>query len=238
MRHAQCGHVWSRGLLRVERSLQPPRRRMPPPRSAATSGTAPATFGQLRGPEPATRTRSLRHRRREPCLPVCACGTVGPFLPGRNEDGQLGDELVPRTVPVRCPPPRRRGGRRHGRAPHLRRAQRRHGGVLGRRRHRSAGRRRRRRSAGAAPVAGVSGATGVVAGAGFSCALLADRTAVCWGDDSDGGIGDGGPSTIPRPPTPIPGLGRAGAGGPWQHACALLTDNGRLLGEQHQRPAR
>jgi alpha-tubulin suppressor-like RCC1 family protein len=78
-----------------------------------------------------------------------------------------------------------------------------------------------------APVAvpGVSGATAVIAGAGFSCALLADRTAVCWGDDSDGELGDGAPSPTPRAPTPVAGLaGVRALAAHWQHACALLTD--------------
>jgi alpha-tubulin suppressor-like RCC1 family protein len=78
-----------------------------------------------------------------------------------------------------------------------------------------------------APVAvpGISNATAVVAGAGFSCALLADRSVVCWGDDSDGEIGDGAPATTPRGPTPVAGLTNVRAlAAHWQHACALLTD--------------
>jgi alpha-tubulin suppressor-like RCC1 family protein len=78
-----------------------------------------------------------------------------------------------------------------------------------------------------APVAvpGISGAKAVVAGAGFSCALLADRTALCWGDDSDGELGDGAPSATPRGPTPVAGLVNVRAlAAHWQHACALLTD--------------
>jgi alpha-tubulin suppressor-like RCC1 family protein len=78
-----------------------------------------------------------------------------------------------------------------------------------------------------APVAvpGITGATAVVAGAGFSCALLGDRTAVCWGDDSGGALGDGVPSPTPRGPTPVAGLAGARAlAAHWQHACAVLTD--------------
>ena len=74
-------------------------------------------------------------------------------------------------------------------------------------------------------VPGVAGATAVVAGAGFSCALLVDRSAVCWGDDSDGEIGDGAPGTTPRGPTPVMGLASARSlSAHWQHACAVLTD--------------
>ena len=74
-------------------------------------------------------------------------------------------------------------------------------------------------------VPGVAGATAVVAGSGFSCALLADRSAVCWGDDSDGEIGDGAPSTTPRAPTPVMGLGGARSlSAHWQHTCAIVSD--------------
>ena len=75
------------------------------------------------------------------------------------------------------------------------------------------------------PVPGVAGATAVVAGSGFSCALLADRSAVCWGDDRDGEIGDGAPGATPRAPTPVLGLaGARSLSAHWQHACAVLVD--------------
>jgi alpha-tubulin suppressor-like RCC1 family protein len=83
------------------------------------------------------------------------------------------------------------------------------------------------------PVSGVTGATGVFAGRGFTCALLGGGTVDCWGENSAGELGDGtstGPETCDSEPcstTPGAVSGLSGVvtlatfgGG----CCALLKD--------------
>ena len=78
--------------------------------------------------------------------------------------------------------------------------------------------RRTRLSAGQVPA---MNATALAAGKDFSCAVDADtRTVRCWGDDSNGQLGDGvaGPR---RGPTAVAGLADVQAvAAAWQHACA------------------
>ena len=72
------------------------------------------------------------------------------------------------------------------------------------------------------PVAHIS------AGDGFTCAVLVDGTAECWGLNDSGQLGDGTAGSPRFDHKPVTGLtnvasiatGHAGAG----HACALLTD--------------
>lgn len=73
-----------------------------------------------------------------------------------------------------------------------------------------------------APVPGLSGATAIAVGPRHRCALVADGTARCWGNNAAGELGDG---TREGRPTPAPVLGvegavqiAAGAG----HTCARL----------------
>ena len=64
----------------------------------------------------------------------------------------------------------------------------------------------------------------IVAGSAHSCALLADRTVVCWGDNAYGQLGDG-TTTDRRYATRVPGLAnvtRLAAGA--THTCALLSN--------------
>jgi hypothetical protein len=87
--------------------------------------------------------------------------------------------------------------------------------------------------AGAAPspsplpaVIGLGPVAAVTAGRGFTCALLADTTARCWGDNQNGELGTGtttayaGPAMVKG----LSGIKRLVAGG--QHACAILTGGG------------
>ncbi|MCC5950510.1 MAG: hypothetical protein JJU45_00290 [Acidimicrobiia bacterium] len=73
------------------------------------------------------------------------------------------------------------------------------------------------------PVAGLAGVTAVAAGANHTCALLADATVSCWGDDAAGQTGSGTPGGTTEQPAVVAGLSgvvaiAAGA----NHTCALL----------------
>jgi alpha-tubulin suppressor-like RCC1 family protein len=75
-------------------------------------------------------------------------------------------------------------------------------------------------------VSGVSNATKVVVGAGFSCALINSGTIKCWGSNDSGKLGTGAPTSLT---TPIPGFvsGITSAKdvyAGYNHACAVLTD--------------
>ena len=79
------------------------------------------------------------------------------------------------------------------------------------------------------PVAipGLHDVTALASGGNYSCALLADTTAVCWGSDYYGQLGNGTTSLVPNPtPIPVPGLSgitaisASGSG----HTCAVLSD--------------
>ena len=79
-------------------------------------------------------------------------------------------------------------------------------------------------------VAGLPPAIGVVAGDSFTCALLRDGTARCWGANSSGELGGGDidslPHNVPSPVAdasgPLTGLTALVAGG--RHACALAAE--------------
>jgi alpha-tubulin suppressor-like RCC1 family protein len=75
-------------------------------------------------------------------------------------------------------------------------------------------------------VANLSGAVAIACGGMYSCALLADGTVSCWGDESWGELGNGTIKTDTSPyPTPVPGLGNvttlAAHGDPAGEADAL-----------------
>jgi alpha-tubulin suppressor-like RCC1 family protein len=69
----------------------------------------------------------------------------------------------------------------------------------------------------------------LTAGSQFTCAVLSDGTARCWGVNTVGQLALGtagpGPTTTPQPTLAFPGLGVISAGG--NHACAL-TSGGSL----------
>jgi alpha-tubulin suppressor-like RCC1 family protein len=78
-----------------------------------------------------------------------------------------------------------------------------------------------------APITGV---TAIAAGAAHTCALRADKTIVCWGDDSAGQLGRGGalPGADANPvpaPVGLTSIAAIAAGG--RHSCAAL-DNGAV----------
>lgn len=78
------------------------------------------------------------------------------------------------------------------------------------------------------PVSGVANATQISAGAGYTCALLNGGRVDCWGNNSDGQLGNGGSanSNVPVAVTGIRNAIQITAGG--LHACALLS-NGHAL---------
>ena len=53
-------------------------------------------------------------------------------------------------------------------------------------------------------VAGISTATAVAAGDSYTCALISDTSAACWGRNDFGQLGDG---TTHSRPTPVPVVG-------------------------------
>jgi alpha-tubulin suppressor-like RCC1 family protein len=76
-------------------------------------------------------------------------------------------------------------------------------------------------------VVGVTNATRVLASWGFACALLADGSVSCWGQNDFGQLGNGSTSAIPATsPTPVAGLARATSlsRGTAAHACAVIDD--------------
>jgi alpha-tubulin suppressor-like RCC1 family protein len=76
---------------------------------------------------------------------------------------------------------------------------------------------------GPAAVVGLSDVVRVAAGSDFSCALRKGGDVVCWGEDRDGQLGDGGSEAQARPVAvqigPVADLSLGAA-----HACAALRD--------------
>ena len=74
-------------------------------------------------------------------------------------------------------------------------------------------------------VVGITGAVAVTAGWRHTCALLADGTLRCWGDNETGQLGDGS-STSSSIAVQVAGITEAVAvtAGWWHHSCALLRD--------------
>lgn len=73
------------------------------------------------------------------------------------------------------------------------------------------------------PVLGLTDAVSLFAGATFTCAVLADGLAKCWGDNSTGQLGNGTKiaSALPVPVLNLVGVVSVSAG--YGHACAVLT---------------
>jgi alpha-tubulin suppressor-like RCC1 family protein len=74
-------------------------------------------------------------------------------------------------------------------------------------------------------VSGITTATDVAAGsdAVHSCALLADHSVTCWGEDSRGELGDG-QTTNRATPAVVPGLFASHVAAGLHHTCAVTTD--------------
>jgi alpha-tubulin suppressor-like RCC1 family protein len=73
-------------------------------------------------------------------------------------------------------------------------------------------------------VAGLKGVTTVALGGDHTCALLRDGSAMCWGDNESGQLGDGSPAKK-HAPAKVKGLaGAASLALGRDHTCALLGD--------------
>ena len=75
-------------------------------------------------------------------------------------------------------------------------------------------------------VHNIAGAIKPVPGGWFTCAILSDHTAQCWGRNQDGQVGNGDATTDVALPVPVQGLGPIAdlaAGG--YHTCALMNDS-------------
>ena len=84
----------------------------------------------------------------------------------------------------------------------------------------------------------LSGVTAITAGGAHTCALLADTTVRCWGENSERQLGDG--TTFSKPNgirvTGITGAVAISAG--WEHTCAVLANGtARCWGANDVRPA-
>ncbi|MFN7921766.1 MAG: hypothetical protein U0Q16_16820 [Bryobacteraceae bacterium] len=100
-------------------------------------------------------------------------------------------------------------------------------------------------------IPGLTNVTAIAGGEAHTCALLADGTVRCWGQNSSGEIGDGTNTTRPSP-VPVPGLANVvgiATGGDLggSHTCALIADgtvrcwganNNGQLGDATQTPRR
>lgn len=78
----------------------------------------------------------------------------------------------------------------------------------------------------AEPVVGLTTAVRIAAGNDHTCAMLQDATAVCWGSNGSGQLGNGGGGNT-NAPVFVAGLANAAnvvSGG--NHSCALMVNNG------------
>jgi alpha-tubulin suppressor-like RCC1 family protein len=75
----------------------------------------------------------------------------------------------------------------------------------------------------------ISGAVAITTGNKFSCALIADGSARCWGDNTSDQLGDGGAEPFASSMQSVPGLaGIVGMAAGAAHACAV-TASGTAL---------
>jgi alpha-tubulin suppressor-like RCC1 family protein len=76
----------------------------------------------------------------------------------------------------------------------------------------------------AVPVTGITNAVALSTGGAYSCALLADKTIKCWGNNSVGQLGDGSANANQSTPVAVQGLTDAvSVSGSVLHTCALRT---------------
>ncbi|HEY4016418.1 MAG TPA: hypothetical protein VGM06_23950 [Polyangiaceae bacterium] len=73
-------------------------------------------------------------------------------------------------------------------------------------------------------VAGVSGARALAVGDGHACAVLADGTVTCWGEDANGQLGDGATASSAAPAAVLGVVGATAVAAGDAHSCALLSD--------------
>jgi alpha-tubulin suppressor-like RCC1 family protein len=73
-------------------------------------------------------------------------------------------------------------------------------------------------------VSGINSATAFITGAFHTCAVMADRTLSCWGQNEQGQVGDGTRTNASAPVTVAGLTGVAAVGGGGVHTCAALTN--------------
>lgn len=73
-------------------------------------------------------------------------------------------------------------------------------------------------------VAGLTDAIALTAGHQHACAIRSDHTAVCWGSDSDGQLGDGTTGSLSRSPVAVAGVsGVQSISAGTNHTCAMAS---------------
>lgn len=74
------------------------------------------------------------------------------------------------------------------------------------------------------PAVGVTGATEIAAGYGYTCAVVTGGDVKCWGNDEVGQLGDGGGASSATPIDVFLGVPATRIAAGESHACALLVD--------------
>ena len=77
-------------------------------------------------------------------------------------------------------------------------------------------------------VSGITNAEAVVVGANFSCALLADGTVKCWGDNTNGQVGTGNTTTPQLTPVAVAGVTARKITAGNSHVCFLPSSAGGM----------
>jgi len=74
-----------------------------------------------------------------------------------------------------------------------------------------------------AAMTSAMGPTAIAAGDAFTCAVLADSTVRCWGDDAVAELGDGHASADPQGPAMVIAQPGAAANNPLQNVTAIAS---------------
>ena len=147
---------------------------------------------------------------------------------GGNEDGSLGNSAIPDNSPVPVAVSGLTGVKALSAGAYSACALLSDGTVScwGANTYGELGNRTTKQSARSPPVkvSGLSGVTATSAGVEYACAILSNRTVVCWGNNQEGTLGNG---TMTNASTPVP-VSRltnvTGIAAGSEHTCAQLAD--------------